>query len=62
MKLFNQLGELLLHISQDSEKTRAGEKVIFVIDQETKELQEKILNELKKMNRHLSEITNLEGE
>ncbi len=32
------------------------------VDLEDKELQEKILNELKKMNRHLSEITDLEGE
>ena len=62
MSLFDKVGREIIKFFIDSEKTRAGEKVIFVIDQETKELQEKILNELKKMNRHLSEITDLEGE
>lgn len=60
MKVFDELGRVLTKIFLDAAGRRKGQDVIYVIDQEVKEIQEAILNELKTMNRHLSEITDLE--
>lgn len=55
MKVYNTKGELVTSIQLDSESERAGQEVVFVIDQEARELQEQILDELKKINKFIEE-------
>ena len=57
MSLFDKVGREIIKFFIDSEKTRAGQDVIFVIDLESlkiqeknKKLLEKILKQLEKIN------------
>ncbi len=58
MKVFNQKGQLLLDTGLFTEV--AGQDVIFVIDQESSEKQEEILNVLKDIRTALGEIADME--
>lgn len=58
MRVYNTKGELLIDTSLSTEVS--GQDIIFVIDQESSEKQEEILNVLKDMRTALGVIADLE--
>ena len=58
MKVYNNKGALLFDTQLQTDW--GGQDVILVVDQDTKELQEGILNELKNIKLCLSKMSDLE--